>query len=109
MKQIFGLIVAGALAGCVAPQADEVPRRTGDGVAKKLQPGSSKEVVDVALGLDAGFERNPEDWDQSCASYNYGSEASPKYVHALFRNGVLTRATDGHLVLCHFGEVAPGT
>ncbi|KUF11156.1 hypothetical protein [Pseudoponticoccus marisrubri] len=85
---------------------DNPPRRTGDNVARKLTPGVTKPEVDVALGNDAGYERNPADFDEACASYNYGTADSPKYVHAVFRNGQLQRATDGHLVLCSYDSAA---
>ena len=82
--------------------APPAQRSGNDGVADKLALGVTKAEVDTALGIEAGFERNPANWDESCASYAYGGDRR-RYVHAVFEDGVLTRASDGHGTICTYG------
>jgi len=76
----------------------------GDGQAGKLRVGSSENDAFAIFGPDSGFERNPANWDQSCLSYAYGSAETPRYVHAVYENGALVRATDGHTGICTFAD-----
>lgn len=94
------LSVAGCLQGAPAGDASQ-PARS-DGVARKLAVGVSPAEATVALGADAGFERNPDNWDESCVSYSYGTPEAPKYVHAVFVNDALVRATDAHVGICSY-------
>lgn len=104
-------ILAGALAlsGCMEA-ASPVARGAGpasDGQAAKLKTGMSENAAFEVFGPESGFERNPANWDQSCLSYAYGSAEAPRYVHALFENGALVQATDGHAALCTFSAPQP--
>lgn len=106
----LALIAPVLLAACMqtAPNADRPDRsaRANDGMAAKLFPGSTQAEVEAQLGFDAGFERNPADFDESCVSYPYGD--GTRHVHAVFRAGRLVRASDGHESLCTYGTlVAP--
>lgn len=76
-------------------------------MAAKLSSGITEAEAGVALGVEAGLERNPENWDESCLSYAYG-DSPLRYVHAVFRKGVLVRATDGHREICTYGTLASG-
>ncbi|MBP0483604.1 hypothetical protein [Sagittula salina] len=75
-----------ALSACAIVSLAPAVRGGTDGVAAKLRPGVTRAEADVALGPDAGFERNPKDFDESCVSYAYGG-VPPLYVHAVFRAG----------------------
>lgn len=77
-----------------------------DGVADKLPVGAARSDVEATLGIDRGFERNPANFDESCVSYVYGGEGRERFVHAVFRQDRLVRATDGHGVLCTYGSLA---
>ena len=77
-----------------------------DGVAKKLSLGVTKAEADVALGVEAGFERNPKNYDEECVSYAYGD--GPRFVHAVFRGGKLVQRSDGHRGLCTYGTLVSG-
>ncbi len=103
MRAAVCLLTAAALAGCVETAA---PVSDGGGTgpeARKLSSGMTKVQADAIFGLDAGYERNPTDWDEACASYAYGTAEDPRYVHATFRGDTLTRATDGHAAICTYG------
>ena len=76
--------------------------RSGDGMAAKLRPGITENDAFAVFGPESGFERNPANWDQSCLSYAYGDASDPRYVHAIFANGALIEATDGHPAICTF-------
>jgi hypothetical protein len=88
------------LAACMTP-TPQTARGGNDGVAAQLSAGISRAEAEALLGMEAGFERNPADWDESCVSYAYG-DGRPRYVHAVFRNGTLQRASDGHGAICTF-------
>lgn len=94
------------LSGCMEPTPQATPGARSDGVAQKLSLGVNRAEAEVALGMDAGFERNPKNFDESCVSYAYGD--GPKYVHAVFRGGKLVQRTDGHRALCTYGQLAEG-
>lgn len=80
-----------------------------DGVAQKLAMGVSRAEAEVALGTEAGFERNPKNYDESCVSYAYGDfGGGPRYVHATYRGGKLVARTDGHSGLCTYGSLISG-
>ncbi|MCC1494354.1 hypothetical protein [Cognatishimia sp. F0-27] len=79
-----------------------------DGEANRLDAGMTEAEVLEKMGPENGFERNPVNLDQTCLSFNYGSEAAPRYVHALMERNVLVRATDGHGALCTFEAGAAG-
>lgn len=98
------LSVAGCLQG--GPVGDASQPAGSDGVARKLAVGVSPAEATVALGADAGFERNPNNWDESCVSYSYGTPEAPKYVHAVFVNDALVRATDAHVGICSYEHAA---
>lgn len=92
-----------ALAGCMETAA---PAGGGGGngpEARKLSAGMTRAQTDAVFGLDAGFERNPANWDESCVSYAYGNADAPRYVHATFLGDRMTRATDGHGAICTYG------
>ena len=63
----------------------------------------SKAQADAVFGLDAGYERNPANWDEACVSYAYGTADTPRYVHAVFQKEQMVRATDGHGAICIYG------
>lgn len=98
------LSVAGCMQGAGGPDASE-PARS-DGVARKLAVGVSPAEATVALGTDSGFERNPDNWDESCVSYSYGTAEAPRYVHAVFVKDALVRATDAHVGICSYDTAA---
>lgn len=72
--------------------------------ARKLSTGMSKAQADAVFGVDAGYERNPANWDEACASYAYGTAEAPRYVHATFLGDQMTRATEGHAAICTYGD-----
>ncbi|MFZ7091925.1 hypothetical protein [Primorskyibacter sp. 2E233] len=96
-------LTALSLSGCIEAAAPS-SAPSADGMATKLKPGSSENDAFLTFGPESGFERNPDNWDQSCLSYAYGPGDAPKYVHALFENGVLIRSSDGHDGLCTFAQ-----
>ena len=104
MRVFLALLVVSVVGGCLQTAGSGSAVTTSDGVARKLAKGITPSEASVALGPDAGFERNPENWDEACISYNYGSEEAPKYVHAVFVQDALVRATDGHLDICAYGQ-----
>ncbi|WP_143595853.1 hypothetical protein [Tropicibacter naphthalenivorans] len=106
MRLGFTISAALALSACMQAGTVQEPRNTGRGIAAKLHTGVTKAEADVALGFDAGYERNPNDFDEACASYAYDVGDKTEYVHAVFRQGQLTRATDGHLTLCTYAAPA---
>ena len=92
------------LTGCLETAAPAAGGGGGNGAqARKLSSGMSRAQADAVFGLDAGFERNPANWDESCVSYAYGTAEAPRYVHATFRNDTPTRSTDGHGAICTYG------
>ncbi|WP_425099592.1 hypothetical protein [Tropicibacter sp. S64] len=94
-------LTALALTGCTeGPAGGSSPATAAaSGLARQLTPGMTEEQVFTIAGTEAGYERNPDNWDQACLSY--GSEGS--YTHATFENGVLLSASDGHATLCTYG------
>jgi hypothetical protein len=94
-----------ALAGCAPAAGPVAEKAANDGVAQKLTLGVSRAEADVALGIEAGFERNPMNYDEECVSYAYGDG---KYVHAVFRGGALVQRSDGHRSLCTYGSLIGG-
>jgi hypothetical protein len=98
----FGMVVA--LGGCMDGAAPVSGGSTG-AEARKLSAGMTPAQADAVFGVDAGYERNPANWDESCVSYAYGSPEAPRYVHAAFRNDRMVRATDGHGAICTYGDV----
>lgn len=101
---ICGLALTLTACGEVTLTGEPAPVATSDGVASKLKMGVTKNELDVALGPDAGYERNPNNWDQACASYPYSD--GKKYVHATFVKDSLISATDGHTLICTYEETA---
>ncbi|WGW05470.1 hypothetical protein [Tropicibacter oceani] len=103
---MFRFVLSGlcalSLAGCMQGAAPGAGATANDGMASKLKPGSSENDAFLTFGPESGFERNPQNWDQSCLSYAYGPGDAPRYVHALYENGALVRATEGHGGLCTF-------
>ena len=99
------LIIAGALglSGCMETAAPVAGGGGNGAEARKLSGGMTKAQADAVFGMDAGYERNPANWDEACVSYAYGSPEAPRYVHAVFRNERLTRSTDGHGAICTYG------
>ena len=73
--------------------------------ARKLTRGMTNAQADAVFGLDAGYERNPANWDETCVSYAYGAAEAPRYVHAVFQNEKLIRSTDGHGAICVYGDL----
>lgn len=105
MRLVLALGAALALSGCMDAAAP-VTGGGGQGAeARKLSSGMSPAQAEAVFGLDAGFERNPANWDESCVSYAYGSGEAPRYVHAVFRNDRLVRSTDGHGAICTYGAL----
>ncbi len=104
LRFVLSSVAVLGVAGCMQGAAPDASTPSSDGVARKLAKGVSPAEAAVALGPDAGFERNPNNWDEACVSYNYGSAEAPKYVHAVFVNDAMTRATDGHLDICSYAE-----
>ncbi|WP_417211014.1 hypothetical protein [Antarctobacter sp.] len=105
MRLVWALGMVAALGGCMEGAAP-VSGGAGGGQgaeARKLSTGMTQAQADAVFGLDAGFERNPANWDEACVSYAYGSAEAPRYVHAVFRNGQLVRSTDGHGAICAYG------
>ncbi|MGH1415352.1 MAG: hypothetical protein ACRBB0_17825 [Pelagimonas sp.] len=102
LRLVLSSVAMLSLAGCMQGAAPGADAPKSDGVARKLSKGVSPSEAAVALGPDAGFERNPANWDEACVSYNYGTTEAPKYVHAVFVNDALTRATDGHFEICSY-------
>lgn len=94
------------LAGCMEATPPAVTNGS-DGVAQKLTMGVTRAEADVALGMDAGFERNPKNFDEECVSYAYGGVPT-RYVHAVFRQGRLVAASDAHPTLCTYGSLIKG-
>ena len=91
------------VAGCVQGTAPSSSRAgSSAGMANQVTPGMSEDDVFAVFGPDDGFARNPDNWAESCISYAYGSETAPRYVHAVFENGALLRATDGHDAPCTY-------
>lgn len=105
MRLVWVLGAALALGGCM-DGATPASGGAGGGQgaeARKLSAGMTQVQSDAVFGLDAGYERNPANWDESCVSYAYGDAGTPRYVHAVFRGGRLLRATDGHGAICTYG------
>ena len=98
----FALILMSTLIAACQPVSAPVSRGGGDGMAAKLRPGMTENDAFGVFGPESGFERNPDNWDQSCLTYAYGDAGAPLYVHAVYENGVLIRATDGHPAICTF-------
>ncbi|SMX38655.1 hypothetical protein [Maliponia aquimaris] len=92
-----------ALAGCMQGVAPGATGGAQGAEARKLSNGMTKAQADAVFGLDAGYERNPANWDEACVSYAYGSPEAPRYVHAVFRGETLVRSTDGHGAICTYG------
>ncbi|MBY6113273.1 hypothetical protein KUW09_04960 [Mameliella alba] len=93
-----------ALGGCMEGAAPVTGGGGGQGAqARKLSTGMSPAQAEAVFGVDAGYERNPADWDETCVSYVYGTEGNLRYVHAIFRGDRLVRATDGHGAICTYG------
>ncbi|MFW2589495.1 hypothetical protein [Sagittula sp. SSi028] len=97
------MIGAFCLSGCMATTPSvQAPRD--DGVAQRLALGASRAEADLAFGTEAGFERNPQNYDESCVSNAYGDGAAgPRYVHARFRGDALVARSDGHGAICTYG------
>lgn len=100
---ILGLVPL-ALVACTDGAVSTASTGASDGVARQLNPGMTAAEAEATLGMDAGFERNPANWDQSCISYAYESAEGPRYVHAVFENETLVRATDGHGDICTYAD-----
>lgn len=100
--------VAAALSGCMegaTAVGGGAGGRTGGEQgpeARKLSSGMSPAQAEGVFGLDAGYERNPANWDEACISYAY--DGGTRYVHAVYRNDRLVRATDGHGAICTYGD-----
>ncbi|SNS15563.1 hypothetical protein [Antarctobacter heliothermus] len=105
MRLVWAISAALALGGCMegAPPVSGAGGGGQGAEARKLSAGMTQAQAEAVFGLDAGFERNPANWDESCVSYAYGDAATPRYVHAVFRGDTLTRATDGHGAICTYG------
>ncbi len=101
IRSISILTVAALLAACTAGPTPTA-RSGGDGQASQLRPGMTENQAFEIFGPETGFERDPANFDISCLSYAYGSAEDPRYVHAVFENGALLRATDGHAAICTF-------
>ncbi|GAA4227368.1 hypothetical protein J4E08_20830 [Sagittula sp. NFXS13] len=110
MRLPFFLPIAlAALTACQSGDQPMTARSKDDGVAQKLALGISAAEAEVALGMEAGFERNPQNYDESCSSYAYGDFGDgPRYVHARFRDGALVQRSDGHRGLCTYGSLIGG-
>lgn len=107
MKPLLSVAVLGLLAACSGTGGPQGADRVGnDGVAERLAIGASRSDVEAQLGLERGFERNPANFDESCVSFVYGGDGTERFVHAVFRDDRLVRATDGHGVLCTYGTLA---
>lgn len=105
MRGVAAVTALLALGGCMDGAAPVSGGGGGQGAeGRKLSAGMTRTQADAVFGLDAGFERNPANWDESCVSYAYGDAATPRYVHAVFRGDALTRATDGHGAICTYGD-----
>lgn len=81
---ILGTLLA--LGGCMEG-ATAVGGSTGGGQgpeARKLSSGMTPAQAEGVFGLDAGYERNPANWDEACISYAYDGGA--RYVHAVYRD-----------------------
>lgn len=107
---LLSFILIGALASCAqttpSTKNSASTAGSGDGEARKLKIGSSSNEAFSTFGPEAGFERNPDNFDETCLSYAYGSAESPRYVHAYYFNNVLSRATDGHSAICTYVPAA---
>ena len=106
MNALLPLAALCLLAACSGGGGPSTQAPGNDGVADKLPVGAARSDVEATLGIDRGFERNPANFDESCVSYVYGAEGRERFVHAVFRQDRLVRATDGHGVLCTYGSLA---
>ena len=93
--------------GAPAPTGGTATAVAADGQAAKLTAGMSENDAFAVFGPEAGFERNPADFDETCLSFAYGDATAPRFVHAVFRAGALVGATDGHAALCTYASAIP--
>ena len=100
---IFGLVPLVLVACTDGPVSTAGPGAT-DGVAGQLSAGMTAAQAEATLGMDAGYERNPANWDESCVSFVYDSGGDRRFVHAVFENETLVRATDGHASICTYPD-----
>lgn len=107
---ILPMMLITAAAGCMTATSENTNQPTGylgqAGPASKLPQGASSNDAFAVFGPESGFERNPNNFDETCLSYAYGATETPSYVHAYFVNDVLSRATDGHAGLCTYADIA---
>ncbi|MCT4559116.1 MAG: hypothetical protein N4A61_13790 [Pelagimonas sp.] len=106
MRLVIGVVAMMLVGACVTP-SDAPIQGSKHSLANRLKVGMSPTQVEAILGVDSGFERNPQNWDESCYSYLYDEAIAPKYVHAVFINDALARSTEGHQAICRYAEVAP--
>lgn len=99
------VVLSGCMPGATPLAGGGVGGGSTGAEARKLSNGMTKADADAVFGLDAGYERNPANWDESCVSYIYGSAENPRFVHAVFRNERLIRSTDGHGAICIYGDL----
>lgn len=103
LRLVLSVCAIAMVSGCMqgaAPSAKSPSDPTGP--AYLVKPGMTQFETASILGIDMGFERNPDNWDEACYSYNYATDEAIKFVHVRFVNDALTSATDGHLDLCTY-------
>lgn len=110
-RYILSLILVTAAAGCMNTVSQNSGQSTSgqsvaNGPASQLPQGASSNDAFAIFGPESGFERNPNNFDETCLSYAYGATETPRYVHAYFVNDVLRLASDGHVGLCTYSATA---
>ncbi|ETA52851.2 hypothetical protein P279_06380 [Rhodobacteraceae bacterium PD-2] len=106
MKPVVALVSLCLLAACAGGGGPRAEAPGNDGVADRLAIGATQADIEAQLGLERGFERNPADFDESCVSFVYARGGQERFVHAIFRDDRLVRASDGHGGLCTYGSRA---
>ena len=94
MKHLFPLVALVAVAACEPGPISGTP----DSNVRGLDVGMSLAEVGNVIGTSQEEVILPD--GTLCVSYLYDEVVAPKFVHAVFADEVLVRASDGHAVTC---------
>ncbi|MCF6444712.1 hypothetical protein [Nereida sp. MMG025] len=73
---------------------------TQDSLANRLAVGMTPDQVSAIVGPSVTQVRSTINADQICQSVVYDEVIEAKYIHAVYENGVLVSASDGHALPC---------